>query len=288
MTQPQLVLDRERLLKQNSPRSVLAWRQIMRRRLLLIILFTGILTGCASTVTTTSPVADVDPLRVGVVPNYEPVIFKQGGEIRGIEADLAGLMAESLGRSVELVELSWFELIPALEASRIDIIMSGMSVTPARREQVLFTDPYMQVGQMALIRTVDLGRISDPLSLYRTREKIGFEHGTTGEDFVSTRLAWAQPMGFNSPDTGIAALRAGLIAAFIHDAPTVWRVAGSATERELMGLYQPLTEEYLAWAVRKDDSRLRDALNAQLSVLRANGDLQRVLDRWITVRVEVR
>jgi polar amino acid transport system substrate-binding protein len=95
-------------------------------------------------------------------------------------------------------------------------------------------------------------------------------------------------MGFNSPDTGVAALRAGLITAFIHDAPTVWRVAGSPTERELMGLYQPLTEEYLAWAVRKDDSRLHDALNAQLSVLRANGDLQRVLDRWITVRVKVR
>jgi polar amino acid transport system substrate-binding protein len=55
-----------------------------------------------------------------------------------------------------------------------------------------------------------------------------------------------------------------------------------------MGLYQLLTEEYLAWAVRKDDSRLHDALNAQLSVLRANGDLQRVLDRWITVRVKVR
>jgi polar amino acid transport system substrate-binding protein len=260
----------------------------MRRRLLLHLLFAGILAGCASAVSTTSQVADVVPLRAGVAPNYEPVIFKQGGEISGIEADLAGLMAESLGRPVELVEMSWFELIPALEESRIDIIMSGMSVTPARREQVLFTDPYMQVGQMALIRTADLGRISDSLSLYRTREKIGFEHGTTGEDFVSTRLTRAQPMGFNSPDTGVAALRAGLITAFIHDAPTVWRVAGSPAERELMGLYQLLTEEYLAWAVRKDDSRLHDALNAQLSVLRANGDLQRVLDRWITVRVKVR
>lgn len=260
----------------------------MRRRLLLTILLAGILAGCASTVTPPPPVADVDPLRAGVAPDYEPVIFKQGGEIRGIEADLAGLMAQSLGRPIELVELSWFDLIPALEESRIDIIMSGMSVTPARRERMLFTDPYMPVGQMVLIRTVDLGRISDALSLYRTRDKIGFEHGTTGEDFVSTRLARAQPMGFNSPDTGIAALRAGLITAFVHDAPTVWRVAGSPTERELMGLYQPLTKEYLAWAVRKDDLRLRDALNAQLSVLRANGDLQRVLDRWITVRVEVR
>jgi polar amino acid transport system substrate-binding protein len=151
----------------------------MRRRLLLHLLFAGILAGCASAVSTTSQVADVVPLRAGVAPNYEPVIFKQGGEISGIEADLAGLMAESLGRPVELVEMSWFELIPALEESRIDIIMSGMSVTPARREQVLFTDPYMQVGQMALIRTADLGRISDSLSLYRTREKIGFEHGTT-------------------------------------------------------------------------------------------------------------
>ncbi|MDH3715331.1 MAG: transporter substrate-binding domain-containing protein [Gammaproteobacteria bacterium] len=260
----------------------------MRRRFLLPLLIAGILAGCASTAPTTSPVAGVEPLRVGIVPNYVPVIFKQGGVVSGIEADFALLMGEALGRPVELVELSWFELIPALNESRIDIIMSGMSVTPARREQVFFTDPYMQVGQMALIRTVDLGRISDSLSLYRTREKIGFEHGTTGEDFVRTRLERAQPVGFNSPDTGIAALRAGLITAFVHDAPTVWRIAGSPTERELVGLYQPLTEEYLAWAVRKNDVQLRDALNAQLSILRAKGELQRIIDRWITVRIEVR
>ena len=55
-----------------------------------------------------------------------------------------------------------------------------------------------------------------------------------------------------------------------------------------MGLYQPLTEEYLAWAVRKDDGQLRDSLNAELSVLRTGGELQSIIDRWITVRVEVR
>jgi len=260
----------------------------MRRRLFLSILFASLLSGCASTATTSTNNPDENPLRVGFTPNYAPVIFKQGGKLMGIEADLTERMGEALGRPVELVELSWFELIPALKESRIDVIMSGMSVTAERSEQVLFSDPYMQIGQMALIRSVDLGRISDSLSLYRTREKVGFEHGTTGEDFVVSRLEHAQPVGFNSADTGIAALRAGIVTAFVHDAPTVWRVAGSPGERELMGLYQPLTEEYLAWAVRKDDGQLRDSLNAQLSVLRSGGELQSIIDRWITVRVEVR
>lgn len=257
------------------------------RRLLLCTLFASILAGCTSTATTSSSSTGENPLRVGFSPNYAPVIFKEGGNVQGIEADLAAGIGVGLARPVELVEISWFELIPALNESRIDVIMSGMSVTPARSEQVLFTDPYMQIGQMALVRSVDLGRISDALSLYRTREKIGFEHGTTGEDFVRSRLEHAQPMGFNSPDAGVAALRAGIVTAFVHDAPTVWLVAGNPGERELMGLYQPLTEEYLAWAVRKDDEQLRDSLNTQLKILRVEGELQRILDRWITVRVEV-
>jgi len=55
---------------------------------------------------------------------------------------------------------------------------------------------------------------------------------------------------------------------FINDAPAVWRVAGGflSPERELRGLYTPLTQEHLAWAVRQDDEALRERLNATLSM----------------------
>jgi hypothetical protein len=58
-------------------------------------------------------------------------------------------------------------------------------------------------------------------------------------------------------EDGVAALRHGVIDSFIHDAPTVWRIGGNPAEKELIGLYWPLSEESLAWAVRKSDGPLQ-------------------------------
>jgi ABC-type amino acid transport substrate-binding protein len=84
----------------------------------------------------------------------------------------------------------------------------------------------------------------------------------------------------------VQALREKRIDYLVHDAPTIWRIVGGflSTETELTGLYRPLTEEYLAWAVRKDDAALADQLNAALAKWRADGQLDLVLDSWIRVR----
>ena len=77
---------------------------------------------------------------------------------------------------------------------------------------------------------------------------------------------------------------------FIHDAPTIWRLsANTATQKAgLMGLYRPLTDEQLAWAVRLQDGELADALNQSLDRLKNDGTLGRILGKWIPVQVKVR
>jgi polar amino acid transport system substrate-binding protein len=55
-----------------------------------------------------------------------------------------------------------------------------------------------------------------------------------------------------------------------------------------MGLYRPLTEEYLAWAVRLQDKGLANALNQSLATLKNDGTLGQVLGKWIPVQVKVR
>ena len=55
-----------------------------------------------------------------------------------------------------------------------------------------------------------------------------------------------------------------------------------------MGLYRPLTDEYLAWAVRLQDHSLADALNKSLDKMKANGTLGRILGKWIPIQVKVR
>jgi len=229
-------------------------------------------------------------LRIGTSASYPPLTFNKDGKLQGVEADLGTAVGKHLKVKTQFVELAWDELIPALNDGRIDVIMSGMSVTDARSKQVLFTDPYMKIGQMALIRTTDLVKWARPTALFAKDARVGVKTGTTGEAFARASLPNATITNFDSIEQGTDALVAGKIDIFIHDAPTIWRLtANTATERAgLMGLYRPLTDEYLAWAVRKQDTALANVLNGSLDVLKKDGTLGRTMGKWIPIQVKVK
>lgn len=227
------------------------------------------------------------PLRVGISTNYPPLAFKEKGVIKGVEVDLSNRLAERIGRQVTLVEKPFDQLIPALLDGEIDVIMAGMTVTDDRKEVVAFTQSYLDVGQMPLIRAEDIGRMANPLAIYAEGLRVGFESGTTGEQFVRANLSQAVPISFHGVEPAIAALRSGKIDMYIHDAPTIWRMGNDPSEQELMGLYRPLTNESLAWAVRKSEVKLRQELDDTLSALRASGELQAVINRWIPISVKI-
>ena len=245
------------------------------------------LTKPVSPVTTPAKTSPV-PLRVGVTPNFPPVVFKEKGTVKGLEADLAQQVGKALARRIVWVEMAWDDLLPALESRQIDIIMSGMSVTEARQRRVQFVQPYLRVGQMALIRKESLILTGSPSLLYRTQGRVGFEAGTTGAVFVQENLTKAQPVALSSAAEGINALRAEQIDVFVHDAPTIWQAVSDPANKTLKGLYWPLTEEYLAWAVRKTDDALRQELDRLLTEWKRSGRLQGILHQWLQVRVEVK
>jgi ABC-type amino acid transport substrate-binding protein len=225
-------------------------------------------------------------LRVGMAGDYAPLAFKEGGEFKGIEPDFARQLTADYSTEIEFVEIKWDELIPALNAGKIDVIMSGMSATFDRRALVDFAAPYQRVGQMALIRKADVTRLSAPDAMAADGMRIGIDRLTTGEMYARQHLRSAKITEFASVDEGIAALRKGEIDFFVHDAPTVWRIVGrpTAEDPDLTGLYRPLTEEQLAWAVKKGDKTTREFLDACLAHWKENGTLQSILDRWMPVR----
>lgn len=226
------------------------------------------------------------PLRVGTAADYAPLSFAENGELRGVELDFARRLAADLGRTPEIVRLPWAELIPALREGRIDIIMSGMSITADRAELVRFCAPYLQVGQMALIRSAEFTERSAPAAIASASSRVGFVVRTTGEQFARAKLGGAKLVSLPSIEQGVAALRAGKLDYFVHDAPTIWRVVGgfASDERELTGLYTPLTDEHLAWAVRREDAALAERASAALDDWKRKGFVEEVLDRWIPVR----
>ena len=228
------------------------------------------------------------PLRVAVSPDYEPLAFKRDGELVGIEIDNAQALANELGRRLEFVEMPMDEFIPALEIDKVDVVMSGFTATAERSEQVDFARPFMEIGQMVIVRTDDVVRFSNPLALRQEGVRIAVEPGTTGETYARKHFPRAQLQNFPDPAYAFAALRANVTDAYIHDAPTSWALANSKEDQDLFSLYRPLTSENLAWAVRKGNRTLLSQINAALDSLEAKGHIQAIKNSWIPVTVEVR
>lgn len=226
-------------------------------------------------------------LRVGMSPDYPPLAYREGDQLVGIEADNARAVGEILGRRIQLVPLTFAELLPALERGEVDVVMSGLTVTAGRSERVAFSAPYLRVGQMAILHESKAARFAQPWSIYREDVRVGVEPGTTGAGFAEAELPDAALSYFDNPEQAFIALREDRIDLYVHDAPTSWRLANGEGTADLISQYSPLTEEQLAWAVRRDDPALLGDLNRALGLMEAKGTLSYILNRWIPVQVEV-
>ena len=250
-----------------------------RVRLIAILLLIGLMAGCA---------AGPD-LKVGIAPSYPPLAFMQNGALAGIEPELARQLSLQTGRKIRFEIIPFDRLIPQLQAGQIDLIMAGMSITPERQGQVRFADSYLKVGQMLLIREKDVRRFPRALFDQAAGVRVGVEKGSTGEQFALKTFAWGGITHFDSTEAGVRALEQGGIDCFVHDAPTIWRFSADlATQHSgLVGLFEPLTNEELAWAVRKNDTVLVEQLNQELARMRRDGRLQEILGKWLKTQVLV-
>ena len=221
------------------------------------------------------------PLRVGVYPYYPPMIFKEKNEVRGVEADLAVLLAKALGRQPEFFELRRDLLIPTLMEKKIDIIMSGMTITEARKARANFTDPYIKIGLVALMRAEDAAQYDSLARIRESLSTIGVVKGTTSEAFVRKNFLTASNIiSFQKANEAGHLLIQRRIDLFVHDSPSVaWLV--SENEGVLKGFWEPFNEEYLGWAVNREDQDLLIRANSILSDWRKDGTLKKVLTQWL-------
>jgi ABC-type amino acid transport substrate-binding protein len=220
------------------------------------------------------------PLRVGVTPALPPMVFKQGKELAGIDVELARLLGQNLGRPVTFVEVPWEDQIEALNQGRTDIIMSAMSITLPRRFIINFSDPYLTVGQLPLVRRTDktkydLGFPSQPPGT------VGVLKSTTGDFLVQREFPKAKRKVYASADEAAKALIRRKSDLFISDSTLVWYLAGAYANEGLAVVPIPLSQEELGWGVRKADADLLAGVNRFLAKCRQDGSLNRVIQRWL-------
>lgn len=226
-------------------------------------------------------------LRVGIAPDSPPLAFYEDGHLSGIEVAAAESLGKLMARKVKFIEKPFPDLIPALEAGEIDIIMSGMSITDERAKRVSFTKPYMDAGQMAIIRFNDAGKFGFKGAIFRPGMKVAVESNTTGASFAESRLRNAQLTKCNTLADAINKLKSGEVDFVVHDAPTSWGLSNNKDMENLLSLNHAMTEENLAWAVAKNNPELLASVNQQLAHMQQNGILRAITQKWIPVTIEV-
>ena len=117
-------------------------------------------------------------LVLGTDPGFKPFEYKQGQEIVGFDIDLVREIAKDTNRSLQIEEIAFDGLLPALQAGRIDLIAAGMTVTPDRRKNAEFSHTYYTAAQKIIVpKTGSTIATSDDL----IGRRIGVQLGTTAD-----------------------------------------------------------------------------------------------------------
>jgi polar amino acid transport system substrate-binding protein len=220
------------------------------------------------------------PLKVGVTPNFPPMVSKDGTNIVGVEADFAKALGEELGRPIKFVDVSWEDQVPELLDGKTDIIMSAMSVTVPRQLRVDFATPYLAVGQTVLVRREDANKYAVGF-VVAPKTAFGVLKSTTGDFLVQQEFPSCKREAYKTPQDAAKALLRKKIDLLVCDAPTAWWLAGMNEVEGLVVVPVFLTREQMAWAVRKTDPELLKSVNAALEKIQKDGRAAAIIKRWI-------
>lgn len=236
------------------------------------------LLGCQSDGGETEPEGP-KPLRVGVAPDYAPLIFKDAGELTGVEVDCAKALAESLGRPLELVEFERNRLFTEVETRNVDIIMAGISITPERAQFLDFTDPVVGNVLLAMVRTGDAEKFDSAEEIGNIRSAVGVKRGTTSDLWFKRNISNVPVRHQVSNVSAMEDLVNSRIDVFIDDGHSIAFLARQLDRVEAIMI--PLHTEDLGWVVRKGNDELRTEVNGVLRQMKTDGRLRAILERWM-------
>lgn len=208
---------------------------------------------------------------VAMEATFPPYEFYKGGEIVGIDVDILQEIARRKGVEFKLEDMAFDSIITAVQTGKVDLVVSGLTVTPDRKRMVDFTRPYSGARQVIIAPKGAPAYSKDDLA----RLRVGVQHGTSGDVYVTENIC--EPERFTNGALAVSAMNAGKLDAVVLDnAPAENHVAGSP---ELTIQPTALAEEEYAMAVRKGNTQLLNMLNAALNELEADGTLRAIIDR---------
>ena len=219
-------------------------------------------------------------LTVGTSANQPPLIAKtKAGKIIGFDADLAQAMARNMGVRMKLVVMPFSNLLAALEAGKVDMVLSGMTMTAKRNTKVAFVGPYFASGKGILTKKKNVAQLQDAEGLNRASYKVAALQGSTSEAFVKQSAPLAKLVPTKSYDDAINQLLQDKVDAMVADFPACAVWAFRYSEQGLVAGGNRLTFEPLGIALPEDTLLINWVQNFMI-ILKGTGALERLTKKW--------
>lgn len=225
-------------------------------------------------------IQDAGKLRVATDPSFPPFEFVDGdGQVAGIDADLARLIAARLGVEAHFVTTGYDALYDALTAGHADVIISALYPDPSRSNGFLFTPAYFDAGQVLVVADgVEMEGVTDVAG-----QSIACVFGTDGH---MEALRWQETLmpapsliAVHDPVTITQLLDAGTVHAIVLDHVSA-RIAASQ-DPSIRILLPPVTSDPYVIATRQEDATLIAAIEAILEELETEGQLDTLIQQWM-------
>jgi len=226
-------------------------------------------------------IAKTQTLRVGMSGAQAPFnMINREGKMIGLDAELAQVLATSMQVELEIVQMPFASLLPALEDGEVDLVMSGVTATLERNTRVPFVGPYFISGISILTKDATLESIDTQEELNQGDWRIAVGKTSTSEVFAENVLSKAQLKATDTHAEAVQLLLDGEVDAVLADAPVCALSVLRYPDAGLVTLDKPLTIEPIGVALAPGDPLLINLVQNYMQALTATGVLENMQKKW--------
>ena len=240
---------------------------------LALVMIAACLTACGGAKgATLKDVQKAGKLLIATSPDFPPFESLEGDAVVGIEPDIMALICDKLGVEAEFVQMDFDSVLIGIQAAKYDCAMSGITVTPDRQKNMLFTDPYYNAAQVIVV--AEGSSITGKADL--AGKVASVQTGTTAESGCQDEGIDVQAFAANADAK--AALTTGKVDAWVVDNLTAMQMVEEGDG--LVILDEKMTEEPYAFAFAMGSEDLVAAINEALNELIADGTVESIFDSY--------
>ena len=264
----------------------------MRKRssLVAVMVAIGLMVGfgqvfAAGEITSLSPVLDriqaKKELVVGTAASMPPLnMTTKDRQIVGMEVDLAQFFADAMEVKLTLKPMRFGDLLPALGKGQVDMVLSGMTMTPLRNLKVAFVGPYFASGKSILTKKENVESLNELSKINQPDKVLVALKGLTSQMFVERLLSKAKLQVADDYDQAVAMLRDNKVMAMVADYPICVVSVHRYPDWGLATLSKPISYEPLGIALPASDPLLVNWVQNVLNFLDKTGQLDAITQRW--------